>query len=252
MIQTLIIEDEYRAADRLEKLLLKTNCNIQILEKLDSIAAAVNWFKNNPEPDLLFLDIQLADGLSFEIFRQVEVNCFIIFTTAYDEYAIKAFDLNSIDYLLKPIDESKLEKSLLKYHSFTSRNNPIDIDLVKGLLQPDQKIYKKRFVINIGNKIKTVKTNEIAWFISEERSTFLATNDGKQYAVDFSLDRLETLLPPEDFFRISRQFLVSFNSIINISVHSRSRIKLRLNPETEHEVLVSTSKSSKFREWLDK
>ena len=251
-MKTIIIEDEYRAADRLERLLTKLDNQIEVLDKLDSIESAVTWLKSNSHPELMFVDIQLADGLSFEIFEQVKVDSFIVFTTAYDEYAIRAFDLNSIDYLLKPIDETKLGKSLVKFKSFTNRKNDVDITFIKQLLGSGEKSYKQRFVVNVGNKIKTVNTNDIAWFVFEERTTFLVTKENKYYPVDFSLDKLELMVSPDHFFRISRQYLVSFESITNISVLSKSRIKLKLNPESKEDALVSSAKSSKFREWLDK
>ncbi len=251
-MQTIIIEDEFRAADRLEKLLLKLDDKIEVLEKIDSVESAVEWLKKNQHPPLIFLDIQLADGLSFEIFERIQVDSFIIFTTAYDEYAIRAFDLNSIDYLLKPIDENKLLKSLDKFRHFSSKNSNVDIDLLKQVLGSGEKSYKKRFVVNVGHKIKTIITEDIAWFTSEDRSTYLVTNENQYLPIDFSLDKLEQLLSPETFFRVSRQFLVSFDAITNISVLSKSRIKLKLKPQANEDVLVSTAKSSKFKDWLDK
>ncbi len=251
-MQTLIIEDEFRAADRLERMLIKIEPDILVQEKLDSVETAVDWLRNNKHPELIFLDIQLADGVSFEIFEKVKVDSFIIFTTAYDEYAIKAFDLNSIDYLLKPIDEHKLQKSLNKFKVFKQRSTNVDIDILKQILSGGEKCYKKRFVVNVGHKIKTIDIGEIAWFVFEERSTFLVTRDNKYYPIEFSLDKLEQIVSPEDFFRINRQFFVRFESIATISVLSRSRIKLSLKPEPKEDVLVSAAKSSSFREWIDK
>ncbi len=251
-MQTLIIEDEFRAADRLERMLVKMEPDVQVLEKLDSVESAVEWLSNNIHPELIFLDIQLADGLSFSIFDKVRVDSFVIFTTAYDEYAIKAFDLNSIDYLLKPINDAKLRKSLDKFRVFRQRAANIDVDVLKQIISGGEKCYKKRFVVNVGHKIKTIDTSEIAWFVFEERSTFLVTNDEKYYPIEFSLDKLEQIVSPEEFFRVNRQFLVRFESIETISVLSRSRIKLRIQPAPKDEVLVSSSKSSSFREWIDK
>lgn len=250
-MKTLIIEDEYRAADRLERLLLKLDDSIEVLEKLDSVESAVDWLQNNSHPPLLFCDIQLADGLSFEIFEKVSVSSFIVFTTAYDEYAIKAFDLNSIDYLLKPIDEEKLKRSLEKFNSFSQQTSNIDIESIRQVLGMGEKEYKQRFVVYVGNKIKTINTEDIAWFVFEDRTTFLVTKDNKFLPVDFSLDKLEQMLSSKEFFRISRQYLVRFESISNISILSKSRIKIILNPEARNDVLVSSAKSSKFREWLD-
>jgi len=252
MIRTIIIEDEYRAADRLERLLTDMDEQITILAKLDSVETAVEWFNHHEHPDLLFLDIQLADGLSFEIFEQVKVDSFVIFTTAYDEYAIRAFELNSIDYLLKPIDIEKLNRSLQKFKSFSSATTNVKVDDLMTLLSSGRRNYKKRFVVNIGLKIKTIETDEVAWFISAEKSTFLIAKDGHRYPIDFSLDRIEELLSPEVFFRVNRQYIVSFEAIHNISVHSKSRIKLDLKPSPDEMVIVSSSRSPKFREWLDK
>jgi DNA-binding LytR/AlgR family response regulator len=252
MVKTLIIEDEYRAADRMESLLHKIDPEIKVLEKLDSVEAAVGWFQENAQPDLLFADIQLADGLCFEIFDQIKVKSFIIFTTAYNEYAIRAFELNSIGYLLKPIDEEKLRKSLTKFRHFSNLISEVENSHLKELIFSKQKSYKKRFVVTVGYKIKTINTNDIAWFVSEDRITYMVTFDNQKFPIDFSLDRLEELLSPNDFFRINRQYLVCFESIASIAILSKSRIKLGLNPAVEEEVLVSSSRTSKFREWLDK
>jgi len=252
MIRTVIIEDEYRAADRLERLLTGMDDQVCIEAKLDSVEAAVTWFKSHTHPDLLFLDIQLADGLSFEIFEQVEVKSFVIFTTAYDEYAIRAFELNSIDYLLKPIDSDKLKNSLHKFECFSAKSSNIPVDELMSLLSSGKKNYKKRFVVNIGTKIKTIETDLVAWFISVEKNTFLIGKDGYRYPIDFSLDRVEELISPEEFFRVNRQYLVSFSAIQNISIRSKSRIKIDLNPVADETVLVSAGKTPKFREWLDK
>jgi DNA-binding LytR/AlgR family response regulator len=252
MVKTLIIEDEYRAADRLESLLRKIDPEIKVLEKLDSVEAAIGWFQENVQPDLLFADIQLADGLSFDIFDQIKVNSFIIFTTAYNEYAIRAFEQKSIDYLLKPIDEKMLRKSIEKFRHFSSSIYELEISHLKELVFPKQKSYKKRFVVSVGYKIKTINTNDIAWFVSEDRITYLVTFNNQKFPIDFSLDRLEELLSINDFFRINRQYLVCFESIASIAILSKSRIKLGLNPVAEEAVLVSSSRTSKFREWLDK
>ncbi len=254
MIRTIIIEDEYRAADRLERLVLSLDEQITILDKLDSVETAVEWFTTNPHPDLLFLDIQLADGLSFEIFDQVKVNSFVIFTTAYDEYAIRAFELNSIDYLLKPVDIEKLNKSLQKFKCFATTNTTpnVKMDDLMRLLSAGGKSHKKRFVVNVGTRIKAIETTNVAWFISAEKNTFLVAKDGHRYSIDFSLDRIEELVSPDVFFRINRQYIVGFEAIQNISVHSKSRIKLDLYPAPDEMVMVSTNRSPKFREWLDK
>ena len=251
MIRTLIIEDEEPAANRLEKLLRETNPDIEIVEKLDSIESSVRWLSSNTPPELIMLDIQLADGLSFEIFKKIKVDSFIIFTTAYDEYAIKAFELNSIDYLLKPVNKEKLAASLEKFRKLSGTGPQFDIEDIIGLIEKKNITYKKRFAINIGTKIKSIESKEIAFFYSLEKNTFLCTFEGNNYPVDFSLDKLETFLDPEHFFRINRQNIIHFRSIQKIHVLSKSRLELEIKSSKER-MLVSTSKSHPFREWIDK
>ena len=254
MIKTLIIEDEMPAAQRLEKMLKQCNDEIEIISHLDSIESSIEWLKNNPQPDLVMLDIQLADGQSFEIFKHVKLTSFVIFTTAYDEYALKAFDLNSIDYLLKPIKYELLCKSISKFLNLrkTTFNQNYAIEEVIEFISQRKSNYKKRFVINIGNSIKIINNTELAYFYSTEKNTFLCTTEGKNYPVDFSLDNLETILDPERFFRINRQYIIEYGSIKKINILSKSRIKLELIPPVQEDVLVSSTKSPEFRKWLDK
>lgn len=251
MIRTLIIEDERPAALRLEKLLKETESTIEILGILDSVESTVNWLKINPRPDLIMLDIQLADGLSFEIFKKVKINSFIIFTTAYDEYAIQAFELNSIDYLLKPINKEKLNNSIEKFKRLTNSKPQFNIDDVIQFIENKKSVYKKRFAISIGTKIKSVESDEIAYFYSLDKNTFFCTFEGNNYPVDFSLDKLENLLDPENFFRINRQNIVHFKSIDKIHVLSKSRLELEIKKSKE-KLMVSSAKSHAFREWIDK
>lgn len=251
MIQTLIIEDEAPAASRLEKMLLEIDPEIEVLDKLDTVDAAVQWFQENPQPHLLMLDIQLADGLSFDIFRKIEVDSFVIFTTAYDEYAIKAFELNSIDYLLKPINKVKLESSLEKFRKLRETKPQFDIQEVIQAIEGKKTHYKKRFAISIGSRIKSLETTETAYFSSLEKNTFLGTYEGKEYPLDFSLDRLETLLDPEVFFRISRQYIVNYSAIEKIVILSKSRLEIVVKGAPES-LLVSTAKTHAFRLWIDK
>jgi DNA-binding LytR/AlgR family response regulator len=251
MISTLIIEDEEPAALRLEKLLLELDKEIKILDKLDSVEACINWFNQNQHPDLLLLDIQLADGLSFEIFKKVKVESFVIFTTAYDDYAIKAFELNSIDYLLKPVSKEKLAVGLNKFRNLKTSNPVFTFEEIISAIEGKKATFKKRFAISIGNKIKSVETKDVSLFLSQEKNTFLKTFTGSSYPVDFSLDRLETLLDPEYFFRVSRQCLVNYLAINNIIILSKSRIELSVSG-AEESVLVSTAKTHSFRKWLDR
>jgi two-component system response regulator LytT len=252
MTGTLIIEDEEPAALRLKNLLASLDHNIEILAILDTVQSAIKWLENHPQPDLIMLDIQLGDGLSFEIFRKVKVNSYIIFTTAYDEYAIKAFELNSIDYLLKPVDKSKLSLSLAKYRELQSITQSVDIGKLLETIGSKNDNFKKRFVVSIANKIKVVETSEIAFFYSKEKNTFLFTMDSRFYPLEFSLDSLEQLLNPEQFFRISRQHLVSLKCISKIDILSKSRIRIETNPPAGEEMLVSSARTADFRIWLDK
>lgn len=251
MINALIIEDEFPAAARLEKLLSEISKEINILDKIDSVSSAVKWFQENKHPSLLFLDIQLADGLSFDIFKKVNIESFVIFTTAYDEFAIKAFELNSVDYLLKPIDKQKLTASIDKFKRFNSAKFSIPIETLLESIAGKSHNYKKRFAINIGARIKSIETDAVCYFTSLEKNTFLKTFDDHEYPIDFSLDRLETLLDPEKFFRINRQTIIQYNAIDKINILSKSRVQLNVAGASEP-ILVSTAKSHSFRIWLDK
>jgi len=252
MIRTLIIEDEQAAAERLKRMLSRSGLDLQICGILDSIESSVDWLKKNSPPDLILLDIELADGKSFEIFRHIKVDSFIIFTTAYDAYAIKAFELNSVDYLLKPIDETKLKTALEKFQHFTgNRKQDIIHDLLETL-DLKKTSWKKRFLVYAGNSIKSIETKDIAFFYSLEKGTFLCTHDNRQYPVEYSLDKLEQLLDDQRFFRINRQQILSFESIKKIYVLSKSRIKVEISPEQKEEFIVSSARTHVFREWLDK
>lgn len=252
MIKTLIIEDEEPASIRLAKLLNEIAPDIDIIGNIESVEGAVNWLNNNNKPDLIMLDIQLADGLSFDIFKQVTVDSFVIFTTAYDEYAIKAFELNSIDYLLKPIDKTKLKHSIAKYRKLNSPTPQININDLIDSMSAKTKNYKKRFLINMGSRIKSIETKDIAYFYVLEKACFLCTLQGKSYPIDFSLDKLENLINPDNFFRINRQTMLNIQAITNISIYSKSRIKITTEPVAEVELIVSANKSHSFRQWLDK
>jgi DNA-binding LytR/AlgR family response regulator len=252
MIRTLIIEDEKPAALRLKRLLESIDKEIEIVEILDTVESAVNWFEIHSQPDLIMLDIQLGDGLSFEIFRKVKVDSYVIFTTAFDEYAIKAFEVNSIDYLLKPVDEARLGNSLKKYKNFKSSSQTDNINKLLETIESRNDKFKKRFVVSIANKIKVIETKEVAYFYSSEKNTFLCTSDNRQYPLDFSLDHLEGMLNPDFFFRVNRQFIVQFKFISKIDILSKSRIRMETNPKSADEIMVSSARTSEFRQWLDK
>jgi len=252
MITILIIEDELPAALRLEKLLKSIDPGILIVERIDTVESAVKWFKSNPHPDLIMLDIQLGDGNSFEIFKKVKVESYIIFTTAYDEYAIKAFELNSIDYLLKPVDEKSLSHSLDKFRKFRSHNISSNIDNLLDVIEKRDFRFKRRFMVTISGKIKIIETGNIAFFYSKDKNSFLCTTEKRHYPVDYSLDQLEALVNPDLFFRVNRQYIVQYKSIDKIDLLSKSRIRISTSPQADEEILVSTARTSDFRSWLER
>ena len=250
-MNVLIIEDESFAADKLERMLKEVDSSITILAKLGSIKESAKWlFKNTA--DLIFLDIQLSDGISFSIFEQVSINTPVIFTTAYDEYAIKAFQLNSISYLLKPIRKNDLAESLQKYRSLKSAFS-IDFDLLLANIQGKEPDYKKRFLIQIGDKIRKVEVSEIAYFYVLDKGVYQRTFQGNNYPVEYTLDKLETILNPQVFFRINRKYIVNMESIANMVAYSRSRVKLELKPKAddEYDTIVSIDRSADFKKWLN-
>jgi len=251
MMKTLIIEDENLAAERLEKQLQEIDPSIQVLDKIGSVKDSVKWLRNNTA-DLIFLDIQLSDGISFNIFNQLTVPTPVIFTTAYDQYAIKAFNLNSVAYLLKPIRKSELKESLEKYKSMKSAFG-IDFEHMMATYQGRKPEYKKRFLIRIGDKYKKVETNEIAYLYALEKSIFFKTFAGKTLNIDYSLDALEELLNPDQFFRINRKYIVNIESIDHMVAWGRGRIKLDLNPKLEEdmEAIVSIERSGDFKNWMN-
>ena len=250
-MNVLIIEDEKIAANNLEKMLRQIDSNIYIQSKIDTIEGTVKWLHNN-KTDLIFLDIHLADGLCFKIFEQIKVKTPVIFTTAYDQYAIKAFKVNSIDYLLKPIEIQELEQSLNKFKELNQlqKENKIDFNsLIDSFINKTE--YQERFIVRYGQKIKSIKANDIAYFYIKIENVFLCTKDNINYPVDFSLDKLENILDPKYFFRINRQFIVNFSAIENMYSLSKSRIKIILKPKTDQETIVSYSRLSDFRKWLN-
>jgi DNA-binding LytR/AlgR family response regulator len=246
-----IIEDEKLAADHLEKMIRKYDENIRIMAKLESVEESISWFSANPEPDLIFLDIHLEDGLSFSIFEQVDIRSAIIFTTAFDEYAIRAFKLKSIDYLLKPVMQNELNKAIEKYKDWKKSDvRAVDFDELMSLIANKEDKYTARFSVTVGSRLKSVPVDDIAYFYSEEGITFIVTKDKSRYTLDHSLDSVMAMLNPKAFFRINRQFIVSLKSIGNIHVYPKSRLKLELVPPAGTEVFVTIDKAVKFKEWL--
>jgi DNA-binding LytR/AlgR family response regulator len=251
-MKVIIIEDELLAAEKLKRVLTEIDKSIEVTEIISSVSKAISYLTHN-KPDLIFLDIQLSDGISFSIFDKVEATTPIIFTTAYDQYAIKAFKLNSIDYLLKPIRQNELEVALKKMHSLSPAGFLGIKEAMKSYFGKDDS-YKKRFMIQYGQKIKKVETTEIAYFYALDKNVSLVTFQNKVYPVDYSLEKLIELLNPIEFFRINRKMLIAFKSIGNLTPYSRSRIKLDLIPTEPNgiEALVSVDRTSAFREWLNK
>jgi DNA-binding LytR/AlgR family response regulator len=252
---TLIIEDEKPAARLLQRKLEKLNIAVEIM--LHSVEESIDWFSNNEHPDLIFLDIQLSDGLSFEIFEKIDIKSAIIFTTAYDEYALKAFKLNSIDYLLKPIDEDDLDVAVTKFKSRLPKpesensNLQLDFEQIRRMLSnPFEKNYKKRFTVKIGQHLKVITTDEIECFFSENKGTYIHTFDNRDYLIDSTLEILEQELDNKDFFRVSRKFIVPLKAIKEIQVYTNSRLKVILPTYKEDEVIVSREKVQDFKNWL--
>lgn len=250
----IVIEDELLTANRLVAMMQELEPDAQHLATLESVSAAVAWIKNNPTPHLAFFDIQLADGLSFEIFEQVETPFPVIFTTAYNEYAIKAFKVNSIDYLLKPLNSVDLKKALAKFSSgfYAKEGVGIDNQSVAKVLSLLSNSYKTRFLVKVGEHIRMVAVDDIAMIFSSDKSTFIRTKNGRDYGIDYSLDQLDGLINPATFFRVSRKFIVSIDAIADIITYSGSRLKLKLVVETDDDVLVSREKVAEFKNWLDR
>ncbi|MCU0401641.1 MAG: LytTR family DNA-binding domain-containing protein [Algoriphagus sp.] len=250
-MRILLIEDEKPAATRLSKLLLAYFPEAELIGNLDTVRRAVRWFGENPSPDLIFCDIQLADGISFEIFDKVKVSSPIIFTTAFDQYAIRAFQVNAIDYLLKPIDPKELERAVEKFKSRTGPTS-LDLNMLKSLIQPGTKSYKSRFLVRFAEKIQSVPVEEIAFFFSEERVTFLQTHSGKKYVLDSTLEQIEGQVDPELFFRLNRKYLSQIEAIEEVLTYSNSRLKVSLRNCTDSDILVSREKVADLKDWLDR
>ena len=254
MYKVLLIEDEKPAAEWLIQLIRKFNSQISVLAVIDSVRSAVEWFQQNQVPDLVFMDIQLADGLSFEIFERVKVLCPVIFTTAYEEYAIKAFKVNSIDYLLKPIAFGELEASFQKFAATQPDLHVVPeltVELLNKVRVMLRKQYKTRFVIKVGEHLKSIPVEDILFFYSLEKATYLCTLDFKTYLIDYSLDRVSEMVDEHRFFRINRKYILNNQSIADIVVYSNSRLKIKLKKPNEDPIIVSRDKVAAFKEWLD-
>lgn len=246
-MKVLIIEDEAAAARRLTKLVMEIDPGIQVVGQLDSIEGTLQWLEKHDLPELIFLDIHLADGSSFEIFQHKKVESPIIFTTAFDEYALQAFKLNAVDYLLKPIKRQELEAAITKFQKWQDKPQ-VDYQQLAEAMQKTQGL--RRFLIKVAQNYKVVEVEEVAYFYTESKITFLVTKSGKRYPVDYSLEKLESGLDEQSFFRINRQFIIGLHAIKEMYAYSKSRVKVDLEPACDVESIVSTERSPHFKKWL--
>lgn len=253
MQNVLIIEDEELAANRLKGIIESEYTNFNVLDICDSVESSVSFLEKNTAPDLIFMDIQLADGLSFSIFDEVEVTSPIIFITAYEEYAIRAFKVNSVDYLLKPINLDDFKFAIEKFQNINSKPQPtIDksvVDSIKMALSSSE--YKQRFMVKVGQHLKSVPTKSILYFYSMQKGTFFYTNESKNYTIDFTLDTIKGMVSPTDYFRVNRSHFVSHAAIKDIVIYSNSRLKLTLEGWEGKDVIVSREKVNEFKYWLE-
>ena len=247
-MRTLVIEDEIPAARRLSKMLTSARPATNILDTLDSVEGAVRWLRTFPPPDLIFMDIQIADGLSFDIFRQVDISAPVVFTTAFDQYAVQAFKVSAVDYLLKPIDPKDLEIAIQKFENQRFKQSPLDIDMLSRLIKKES--YKDRFLVKVGQQLSFLPTLDIAYFRSADGLTQAFSHAGKKFFVEHTLEELENLLDPRDFFRVSRGLMVRLTAIQKIHPHLNGRLKLELLPASSEEVFVSRERASEFKVWL--
>lgn len=251
-MNVIIIEDEKPSARRLQRMV--EALGVEVNTMLHSVEESLNWFQSNKHPDLIFLDIQLSDGLSFEIFEAIDIASAVIFTTAYDEYALQAFKLNSIDYLLKPIDQVELEKAVSKYKTRIPQHQAVSLDfndIKKLLVNPIEREYKKRFSVKVGQHIKLLPIDEIECFYSENKGTYAATIEGRNYLLDTTLEQLENELQPDTFFRVSRKFFININAIKDIVSYTNSRLQLKLHKFNEQDIIVARERVREFKDWLE-
>lgn len=251
-MNVIIIEDEKPSARRLKRMLGNINIEAQVM--LHSVEESIDWFQKNTHPDLIFLDIQLSDGLSFEIFESIDIQSAVIFTTAYDEYALQAFKLNSIDYLLKPIDDDDLAKAVSNFKERLPKQQAVTLDFndIKNLLvNPIEREYKKRFSVKVGQHLKLINVDEIECVYSENKGTYVFTSEGRNYLLDTTLEQLENELEPHKFFRINRKFFVNIDAIKDMVSYTNSRLQIKLNTYKEQDVIVARERVKEFKDWLE-
>lgn len=252
-MKVLIVEDEPLAAAQLAAHISALRPNAEILAVCDTVKAVVDWMSNNEAPELAFFDIQLGDGLSFDIFEQIDFKSPVIFTTAYNEYAIRAFKVNSIDYLLKPIERPELEKALIKFEQLSKpATTSISPEILSEIIDSIKKQeYKERFLVKVGTHLRVIETTDILYFYSFEKGTYAKLGDGKDYLLDQSLELVEGLVDPSRFFRINRKYLVGLKSISDVVAYSNSRLKLKVNHPNNDDFLVAREKVKEFKNWLE-
>ena len=251
-MQVIIIEDEKPSARRLQRMLSKLYIEAEVM--LHSVEESIEWFNKNKHPELIFLDIQLSDGLSFQIFEEINIQSAVIFTTAFDEYALQAFKLNSIDYLLKPIDEDDLKRSVDKFKERLPKQQAVTLDFndIKNLLvNPIEREYKKRFSVKVGQHLKLINIDDIECIYSENKGTYVFTSVGRNYLLDTTLEQLENELEPQTFFRINRKFFVNINAIRDMVSYTNSRLQIKLNNYKEEDVIVARERVKDFKNWLE-
>lgn len=251
-MRVIIIEDETPAAKRLERLVLAARPDCTIVKTIDSVEEAVECFGKGIEVDLIFMDIQLGDGLSFEIFNQVNVPAPVIFTTAYDHYAIQAFKVNSVDYLLKPIDEEELDRAIQKFESVQENGHSSEqLKVILEAVKTDRAHFRRRFLVKTAGRLVFVVASDVSYFFSEEGMTFIVSKDNERYLLENTLEELEKQVDPGEFFRINRKMIVASHSIARIDPYSNNRLQLSLQPSFSEEVVVSRHRTSEFKHWLD-
>ena len=253
-MKVVILEDEGLASEKLSKLLTELDPSIEILASLKSVESGVNWFNSNEAPELIFSDIQLLDGLSFEIFQQTKVSSPVIFTTAFDQYAIQAFEVNSVDYLLKPIQKEKLKASLDKFRSKSApQKNTGKLDEIAALLMRTHKDYKQRFLVKLGHRIQTIPVENISYFYTHDKMTYVVTEDGSKTPMDHTLEDIDRMLDPDKFFRINRKYVVKITAVKEIHPYFKGRVKLKLEPTNDDDdIVISSEKTPSFKKWLDR
>lgn len=251
-MKVLIIEDELPAARRIEQLIRQQRAQVEVLAVIDSISEAVKWFAQNPAPELILMDIHLADGLSFDIFQLIQIQSMVIFTTAYDQYAIRAFKVNSIDYLLKPIDAQELSNALDKFDLMRGKAQNFDYSMINELFDNlKNRNYRERFLVKFGNAFTYIQAQDMRFCYAEDSLVFTRMADGKKYSLDHTLEQLEQLLNPVHFFRINRKLLLHIDAVDKIHPYFNNRLKLELQPAPGFDIVVSRERVQDFKNWID-